>query len=111
MNAESINVLYQGLKCLLYLVKLNPAFADPFKDLLLESLDKPDPMISSVSIQIMINMITKKNVINLLNFIFKSHNPNNASKIINQSFHPVIVKIIEKINELSNTSTEMNQYF
>jgi len=72
VNAESINVLYQGLKCLLKLVKLNPSFADPFKLKLIECLDQTDPMISSLAIQVMINMITKKNVISLLNFIFKS---------------------------------------
>lgn len=110
VNSESINVIQQGLKCLLCLVKLNPLFADPFKALLIESLDKPDPMISSVTIQIMINMITKKNAISLLNFIFKSQTKS-ASYINKQSFAPVFIKIIEKINELSANSPDMNQYF
>lgn len=91
-------------------MKLNPLFADPFKALLIESLDKPDPMISSVTIQIMINMITKKNAISLLNFIFKSQTKS-ASYINKQSFAPVFIKIIEKINELSANSPDMNQYF
>jgi len=90
---------------------LNPIFADPFKEKLIECLEQTDNMITTVAIQIMINMITKKNVISLLNFIFKSQNPKTISNLHNQAFHPVIVKIIEKINELSQISSEMNDYF